>query len=166
MTIFNPIIAVLQWLNDTQLAQSIRDSVWLFPAIETIHVIAIVIVVGAITRLDLRLAGLVWRDRPVTDVSGEMLPWTWISFVVATIFGLLLFASKPLTYLGIAFFDVKMALIILAGANMLFFQYVTFRRVAEWDREPIPSAAVRIAGSLSLAFWVSVVVCGRLIGFV
>jgi hypothetical protein len=49
---------------------------------------------------------------------------------------------------------------------MLFFQYVTFRGVAEWDRDPIPPAAVRIAGSLSLAFWVSVVICGRLIGFV
>jgi hypothetical protein len=148
------------------MAESIRDSVWIFPALETIHVIAIVIVVGSIMRLDLRLAGLVWRDRPVTEVSGEMLPWTWISFAVATVFGLLLFASKPLIYLEIAFFDVKMLLILLAGLNMLLFQHVTFRGVANWDRAPIPPTAVRLAGSLSLAFWVSVVVCGRLIGFV
>ena len=166
MSIVDPIVNTLQWLNDTNVAQSIRDSVWLFPAIETVHVIAIVIVVGSITRLDLRLAGLVWRDRPVTEVSEEMLPWTWISFAVATIFGLLLFVSKPFQYLGIAFFDVKIVLIMLAGLNMLVFQYGLFRHVTKWDRDPFPPTGVRIAGSLSLAFWVSVVVCGRLIGFV
>lgn len=166
MSIVNSITNVLQWLNDTQMAETIRDSVWMFPAIESIHVVAIVLVVGSITRLDLRLAGLVWRDRPVTEVSDEMLPWTWASFAVATIFGLLLFVSKPMAYLGIAFFDVKMILIALAGANMLLFQHVIFKGVAKWDRDPMPPAAVRVAGSLSLAFWVSVVVCGRLIGFV
>jgi hypothetical protein len=166
MSIVDPIVDVLQWLNDTNVAQAIRDSVWIFPAIETVHVIAIAFVVGSIMRLDLRLTGLVWRDRPVTEVSGQMLPWTWASFVVATIFGLLLFASKPFTYLQIVFFDVKMFLIVLAGLNMAIFQQVIFKGVAKWDRSPMPPTAVRLAGSLSLAFWVSVLVCGRLIGFV
>ena len=166
MSTVNPIVDFLQWLNDTPLAEAVRDSVWLFPAIETVHVIAIVLVVGSITRLDLRLAGLVWRDRPVTEVSDEMLPWTWISFAVATIFGLLLFAAKPMTYLAMAFFDVKMILIVLAGVNMLFFQHVIFRNVKQWDRDAVPPVAAQLAGSLSLAFWVSVVICGRLIGFV
>jgi hypothetical protein len=162
----NSIMDFLQWLNDSPMAETIRDSVWIFPALETVHVIAIVIVVGSIMRLDLRLAGLVWRSRPVTEVSDEMLPYTWISFVIATIFGLLLFASKPIVYLQMPFFDVKMILIILAGLNMLLFQHVTFKGVAKWDRSPVPPTAVRFAGSLSLAFWVSVVICGRLIGFV
>jgi hypothetical protein len=166
MSIVDPIVNVLQWLNDTSVAEDIRDSVWIFPAIESVHVIAIAFVVGSIMRLDLRLAGLVWRDRPVTEVSGQMLPWTWASFVVATVFGLLLFASKPFTYLQILFFDVKMFLIALAGLNMVIFQHVIFRGVAKWDRSPMPPTAVRLAGSLSLAFWISVLVCGRLIGFV
>jgi hypothetical protein len=63
-------------MNDTSLAESIRDSIWLFPVFETIHVAAIVLVVGSIARLDLRLAGLVARNRPVTEISNEMLPWT------------------------------------------------------------------------------------------
>jgi hypothetical protein len=160
------IIDLLQWINDTALADSVRNSDWLFPAFETVHVVAIVIVVGAITRLDLRLAGLVWRNRPVTEVSNEMLPWTWIAFCVAVLSGLTLFASKPMQYLAMAFFDVKMILIALAGANMLFFQHVIFKSINRWDRDPIPPIAAQVAGSLSLAFWVSVVICGRLIGFV
>jgi len=166
MSILDPVVNVLQWMNDTSMAEAIRDSIWIFPAIESIHVIAIAFVVGSIMRLDLRLAGFVWRDRPVTEISAQMLPWTWASFVVATVFGLLLFASKPFVYLQILFFDVKMLLIVLAGLNMLVFQHVISKGVAKWDRSPMPPMAVRLAGSLSLAFWVSVLVCGRLIGFV
>jgi hypothetical protein len=160
------IVGILQWINDQPLAENIRGSYWMFPAIETIHVIAIVIVLGSITRLDMRLMGLVWQNRPVTEVSDEMLPWTWTSFVVATVFGLLLWSSKPMEYFQIAFFDVKMLLILLAGLNMLLFQFVTFRTVAQWDRNPLPPPRARLAGALSMAFWLSVVICGRLIGFV
>ena len=160
------IVDVFQWMNDTSLAESIRDSFWLFPLFETIHVAAIVLVIGSIARLDLRLAGLVGRDRPVTEVQSEMLPWTWAGFVVAAIFGLLLFVSKPMVYLAMAFFDVKMILILLAGLNMLTFQHMTFKSVGKWDRDPLPPVAVRLAGGLSLAFWISVVICGRFIGFV
>lgn len=160
------ILGILQWINDLPLSQASRETEWVFPTLETIHVIAIVFVLGSITRLDMRLIGLIWQNRPVTEVSEEMLPWTWTSFVIAAIFGLLLWTSKPLTYFGIAFFDVKMILIVLAGINMVLFQFITFKDVAKWDRDPVPPAAARIAGGLSLAFWVAVVICGRFIGFV
>ena len=158
-------VSALQWLNDTAMAEAIRDSVWLFPAIETVHVVAIVFVVGSIARLDLRLMGLIQRHRPVTEMSEEMLPYTWTSFAIATIFGLLLWASKPITYLGIAFFDMKFILMFLAGINMLYFHFVTFRTVAQWDRASMPPPSVRAAGTISMAFWVSIVICGRFIGF-
>ena len=160
------IIGILQGINDLSFSEGMRGSFWMFPAFETLHVIAIVIVLGSITRLDMRLMGLIWRERPVTEVAAEMLPWTWTSFVIAAIFGLMLWMSKPLTYFGIAFFDLKMILMLLAGINMLFFQFVTFRDVAVWDRHPIPPPAARFQAALSLAFWLMVVVCGRFIGFV
>src|SRR3954471_4544210 len=162
---FDAINAGLQWLNDTTLAENIRDSLWLFPAMETVHVLAIVFVVGSITRLDLRLMGLIQRHRSVTELSDQMLPYTWTGFAVATVFGLLLWSSKPLTYLGMAFFDVKLVLMALVGLHMLFFQFVTFRNVEEWDRAIIPPFSVRFAGAMSMSFWVSIVVCGRFIGF-
>jgi hypothetical protein len=162
----NVIVNFLQWINDLPLSEGIRSSFWMFPAVETIHVIAIVFVLGSITRLDLRLLGLVWRNRAVTEVSEEMLPWTWTSFVIAMIFGLLLWSSKPIEYFGIAFFDVKMILMVLAGINMVLFQFITFKDVAKWDRDPIPPPGARLAGGLSMAFWLGVVICGRFIGFV
>jgi hypothetical protein len=157
---------ILHWIDETAFAEAVRESSWIFPAFESIHVVAIVLVLGSIAWLDLRLVGLTSRGRAVSEVSNEMLPWTWASFVVATVFGLLLFASKPVAYVGMAFFDVKMVLILLAGLNMLYFENVVFKTVANWDRDPIPPANARFAGGLSLAFWLSVVICGRLIGFV
>jgi hypothetical protein len=160
------IAGILQWINDLPFSENVRSTVWMFPALETIHVIAIVFVFGSIARLDMRLMGLVWRDRPVTEIAAEMLPWTWTSFVIASIFGLLLWSSKPIEYFAIAFFDVKMILILLAGINMLYFQFVTFKDVTVWDRRPIPPTVVRVQGALSMACWVSVLICGRFIGFV
>src|SRR5262245_42980852 len=157
---------LLTWIDGTAMAETIRVSLWIFPALEIGHVAAIALVLGSIARVDLRLAGLASRNRSITEISREMLPWTWAGFVVATLFGLLLFVGQPVRYVEIAFFDAKIILILLAGLNMLLFEYVTRRGVGRWDRDPMPPVQVRIAGGLSLAFWVSVVICGRFIGFV
>jgi hypothetical protein len=129
-------------------------------------VAAIALVLGSLARVDLRLVGLASRNRSITEISSEMLPWTWVGFVLATIFGVLLFVGQPLRYVEVAFFDAKIILILLAGLNMLAFEYLTRRGVGRWDRAPTPPLQVRVAGALSLAFWISVVICGRLIGFV
>jgi hypothetical protein len=157
---------LLTWIDASPMAEEIRVSLWLFPTLEIAHVAAIALVLGSIARVDLRLVGLASRNRSITEISREMLPWTWVSFVFATVFGLLLFVGQPIRYVEVAFFDAKMLLILLAGLNMLVFEYLTRRSVGRWDRAPTPPLQVRLAGALSLAFWISVVICGRLIGFV
>jgi hypothetical protein len=160
------IVGILQSLHDTAIAEALRESAWLFPAVETAHVLALVFVFGSIARLDLRLMGLVQRHRAVTEIAEEMLPYTWVSFVFAAIFGLLLWVSKPIVYVEMVFFDVKLILMALAGLNMLYFQVVTLKTVGQWDRALIPPSSARLAGGMSMAFWASVVVCGRFMGFV
>ena len=156
---------VLAWIYALPVADHIRTSIWLFPAIESIHVLAILFVIGSISRVDLRLLGVIWRDRPITQVSDELLPWTWTSFVVAAAAGSFLFTSAAIKYSGNIFFDVKMVLIVLAGINMLVFQFVTYRTVDQWNMAASPPVAAKIAGALSLTLWIGVVACGRFIGF-
>jgi hypothetical protein len=158
--------AFLQWLNESPLAVVIRESVWVFPIIEAIHVLALVIVLGSIARLDLRLLGFALRDRPVTEVASEMLPWTWSSFVIASVCGVLLYVSNPIRYLDISYFGIKMGLLLLAGINMLVFQTLIARNIAAWDNRPVPPRAARVSAGLSLSFWVGIVFLGRFIGFV
>jgi len=153
-------------LEGSALGSTIASSEWLFPTIETLHVIAIVSVVGAIAIMDLRLLGLTSRNRLVTAISRDTLPLTWIAFACAVVTGLLLFVSKATSYMVNPYFLAKMGLLLLAGLNMAAFHMVTWKGVARWDGTvaAIPPAA-KMAGLASLIFWTLIVLCGRIIGF-
>src|SRR5258708_19434261 len=101
----------LKWLEATPLAVTIRENDILFPWIESIHVLAIVLVVGTISIIDLRLLGVASLERAATRLMGDVLPWTWGAFVVAAITGSLLFASNAPNYAPNFFFQAKMVLL-------------------------------------------------------
>lgn len=159
------IAAILKWLESTPLSIFILESEWAFPTIESIHVIAIALVVGTISIVDLRLLGLASRKRGFTELSHEVLPWTWLAFAVAVIAGLLLFISHATEYFGNTAFRIKLLLILLAGLNMMYFHLFTCRKVSEWDRSFAVPVAGRIAGGISLLCWIAVIGFGRWIGF-
>jgi hypothetical protein len=94
-----------------------------------------------------------------------VLPVTWGAFLGALISGLLLFSSKATHYLADAPFRFKMICLALAGLNMLIFHFLTYSDVQKWDDEVVTPKAARIAGLLSLIFWIGVVAFGRWIGF-
>jgi len=154
----------LAWLQDLPLPTQIRESDWMFPTIETVHVFALVLVIGSIVTVDLRLLGFANRDRPFSQLAREMLPWTWTAFLVAAIAGALMFTSKALTYFGNIPFRIKMLCLLLAGMNMLYFHRVGSRNLASWDASKPPPRA-RFAGAASLLLWTIIVAAGRWIGF-
>jgi hypothetical protein len=154
----------LAWLQDLPLPAQIRESDWLFPTIETVHVFALVLVVGSIITVDLRLLGLANRDRPFSQLAREMLPWTWTAFIVAAMAGALMFSSKAVIYFGNIPFRLKMLCLLLAGMNMLWFHWKGTRHLATWDASTPPPRA-RFAGAASLLLWSSIVAAGRWIGF-
>jgi hypothetical protein len=158
------IIDFLTWLGETPFARSIGESEWLFPAFEVVHVFAISLVFGTIAIIDLRLLGLASTNRRYTEMARELLPWTWGAWVVAAAFGTLLIASHPVAYFQNADFRLKFLLMGLAFVNMLVFQFVTSRDVAEWDKGGA-SVAGKVAGALSLVLWIGVVYFARKTGF-
>src|ERR1700683_5264521 len=155
---------VLTRLQHLSLPTQIRESDWMFPTIETVHVFALVLVVGSIMTVDLRLLGLANKERPFSQVAAEMLPWTWTAFAVAALAGMLMFSSKALTYYGNIPFRLKMACLLLAGINMVMFHWLGTRHLAVWDRGRPPRAA-KLAGGASLLLWTTIVAAGRWIGF-
>jgi hypothetical protein len=153
-------------LEDSALGTTIAGSEWMFPTIETIHVIAIVTVIGAIAMLDLRLLGLASGNRSVRALAHDTLPVTWAAFALATVSGALLFASKASTYMVNPYFLWKLGFMAAAGLNMAVFHRYLARGMDKWGA---PAAAVprnaRLAGALSLALWLIIPFCGRVIGF-
>ena len=160
------ILDLCTWLEATPIAVKITESEWMFPTIETIHVLALTLVVGSIAMLDLRLLGVSSRNIGVMQLSEETLPWTWSAFVVAAITGSLLFVSAATKYYANVPFRIKLVLLVLAGINMAVFHLGAWRAAHGWNHTiPTPRAA-RIAATLSLLFWIGVVIAGRWIGFV
>jgi hypothetical protein len=157
--------STLQAIQDTPVATAIRESGSLFPLIECTHVLAFTFVVGTILMVDMRLLGVSHRKYAVTRLTTELLPWTWGGFVIAVATGLLLFSSAAIKYFGNTPFRLKMLLLVLAGINMLAFHLVTERSIHHWDEHPSPPASAKLAGALSLVFWVAVIAAGRWIGF-
>lgn len=157
--------SLIAFFEDSALADAIRENDTLFPLIESIHVLAISLVVGSILAVDLRLVGLASVGRPVSRVTGGVLPLTWCAFVVAVGSGGLLFISNATKYLANGYFIAKLLLIAVAGLNMLVFHAVGARDMPRWENDARPPLPARLAGGLSILVWIAVVACGRWIGF-
>lgn len=159
-------MTILETIEAWPLSQAISGGELLFPAIEVAHVMAIALVVGSIMLVDLRLLGWRGRDVAVGRLMGEVLPWTWMAFAVAVATGLLMFVSSAVRYGEMGWFQAKLALIALAGLNMIAFHRGSGQLAAQWGAgQPAPAGA-RLAGGVSLLVWIGVVICGRWIGFI
>jgi hypothetical protein len=156
---------ILILLHGNPIAQTIRENELLFPWIEALHVLAITLVFGSIALVDLRLVGVRALSRPISKISEELLPVTWMAFLVAAITGTILFTSNALSYSQNFYFISKIILLALAGINMLCFQFIIGRNLEGWSHlRQLPNSA-RIAGAISLLLWISIIICGRWIGF-
>ena len=89
------ILSTCQWLQDTYTGTSIRESIWVFPIIETIHVLALSISVGLLLVSDLRLMGYIMKRRPVSEVYEQIKPWMFTGFAIMTVTGIFLFWCWP-----------------------------------------------------------------------
>ena len=119
----------LKWLEATTFATEIRENEILFPWVESVHVLAITLVVGSISILDLRLLGLASLDRPVGKLTRDVLPCTWVAFAFAAVTGSLLFSAKAGDYAGNFFFRGKLILLVVAALNMGLFHAFTTRGI-------------------------------------
>jgi hypothetical protein len=159
------ISAWLKSLEGTGVASGIRDSLYLFPFLEAVHVMALSVVFGTIMIVDLRLLGFASTHRPFARMSSELLRITWGAFAVAALTGTSMFMTNARVYAGNTSFRVKMVLLLLAGLNMAFFHLTAGRSVARWDKARIAPRIGRATAALSLSLWIAIIFAGRVIGF-
>jgi hypothetical protein len=157
--------AFLKSLEDSGLASSLRGSLYYFPFIESVHVMALALVFGSILVVDLRALGIASTHRAFTRLSTELLKITWGAFAVSALTGSLMFVTNARVYAHNTAFQVKMVLLALAGLNMALFHLTAGRSVASWDQSPTAPKAGRITAGASLALWLGIILAGRVIGF-
>jgi hypothetical protein len=157
--------AFLKSLEDSGLASSLRGSLYYFPFLESVHVMALGLVFGTILVVDLRALGIASTQRPFTRMSTELLRITWGAFAVSALTGSLMFITNARVYAHNTSFRVKMLLLALAGLNMAVFHLTAGRSVATWDNAPAAPKAGRVTAGASLALWLGIILAGRVIGF-
>ena len=159
------LIPLLDGLKNSGLATAIRNSLYIFPLLEAVHVIALTLVFGTIMIVDLRILGVASTSRPYSRVSADMLKWTWGAFALALVTGSFMFITNARVYFDNTFFRFKFLLMALAGLNMLVFQLTAGREPVSWnDGVPAPPRA-KAAAIASLVLWVLVIGMGRSVGF-
>ncbi|WP_031496281.1 DUF6644 family protein [Bryobacter aggregatus] len=153
------------WLGNTATGTALRESLWVFPILETIHVLAIALLCGTAAIFDLRLLGLLLQGESVRSVQRRVMPLAWAGAVVLLGSGALLFwAGAEKLYANPAF-RVKLLLLVIAGVNPLLFHFGVYRRIADWDLDAIAPPAARRAAWTSLAVWSGVIIAGRAIAY-
>jgi uncharacterized protein DUF6644 len=157
--------AFAQWLATTSGSIALHESLYLYPLVESVHVLTLCIFVGLAALLDLRLMGVTLRRVPVSEVARRLLPWMIGGFVVMVITGALLFYAIPIRSWHNVFFRIKLVLLVLAGLNAWVFHARIWRSVSDWDVDPVTPGAARVAGAASLVLWAAIIVSGRMIAY-
>lgn len=154
----------LTWLEGTAIANTIRTSIWLYPALETSHYIGLAFLVGGIMLIDLRLLG-VGKSLPLRSMIG-LLPWVWAGFIINATSGTLIFIYGATNFGVNPSFWVKMTLMALAGLNAFIFDMAARRSADQWDTSGQVPLPIKAIATLSFVLWLCVVTTGRWMAYI
>src|SRR5215467_908260 len=121
-----------QWLADTPGSIALHESLYMYPLVESVHVLTLCLFVGMSVLLDLRLLGATLRTVPAGEVIERLLPWMIAGFVVMLTTGVLLFYAIPVRSYQNVFFRLKMIMLAVAGLNAWIFHRTIHKKVSAW----------------------------------
>jgi uncharacterized protein DUF6644 len=150
-----------EWLASTSLSQAISASTWAFAVIESVHLLALSAIGGAVLLVDLRLLGFGIRSSTLEEVARDAQPWLIGSLAVMLVTGFLLFASEPVKCYNSTPFRVKMLCLALGTI----FAFTVRRKVAMAGEGRVRPIWLKLVAVVSLALWFGVGAGGRWIGF-
>ena len=151
---------LFEWFEMTGPGIVVRESVWMFPVLEAIHLLGLCLLGGAVLLVDLRILGLTLTQRSVSELAGQMRPWLVGAIVVLLLTGVLLFLSEAVKCFYNQSFWVKM----IALPAALLFTFAVRERVAA-NRDFEVTFVARSIAVASMALWFTVAAAGRWIGF-
>lgn len=158
------VLNLLEGLEKTTLAIAIRQSAWMYPWLEILHISGIVLLVGAAFLFDLRLLGFS-KNLPVTALVDYLINWSHKGLWMVIPTGLLLFICNAKTLGFDPIFWIKMVLIILAGLNAEKFHRYTLTSVSSWNKYVDTPVSAKLSAIFSIIAWFAVIACGRLLAY-
>jgi hypothetical protein len=158
------VTALAQWLAGTSMSHAIQEALWLIPLLQTIHILAIAMVMSAIAMLDLRLVGFAAAGS-MTETARRFVPWIWTGCALLLATGLLQILAEPGRTLDHnPAFQLKLVLLLLGFASIAAFQTSLQRHLDFWEA-PQHRASKRTLAVLSFLLWCAILFAGRWIAY-
>jgi hypothetical protein len=148
--------AFCDWLSNTPVSLKIQTILWIIPAVQTVHILCVSLVLSSMAMLDLRLMGLAARRQPVSRMIGRFVPWVWRGLAVLATTGAILITGEPEREL----LNPVLATVIVIT---LIVQRLSRKNDTYWETRKV---AARLAGFVSLLLWIGIVSAGRWIAYV
>jgi uncharacterized membrane protein len=153
-----------RWMADTRVSITIKDETWIIPAVQSVHILAIAVVLASIAMLNLRLAGLTGREQSIQKAARQFFPWAWRALPVLLATGIIMILGEPSRELLNRFFWIKMSLVIVVVLLTIPMRHLLedrpFRTLPATRRGTLRALAL-----ISLVLWLSIIFCGRWIAY-
>jgi uncharacterized membrane protein len=153
--------AFCDWLSNTRLSLTIQTVLWIIPAVQTVHILCVAIVMSSMAMLDLRLLGLAGRAKSISYMVKRFVPWVWWTLPVMAATGAILIIGEPSRELLNPYFRAKMLMLATVILITLAVQLLNNKN-AYWEMR---KGGAILAGSVSLLLWVGIVTAGRWIAY-
>ena len=154
---------VLTWMESSAPAHFVVDNSWVFPTLETLHFIGLILLFGSMCMIDLRFMGFA-RHIPREAVL-RFIPVALLGFLINLTTGILFLFSDPFRYYPNLSFRLKMLAVLLAGLNAIWFKFVLGPGTPSLGNSDNPGPLLKAIAALSLLLWTSVIVLGRMIPY-
>jgi hypothetical protein len=153
------------WLGRTSLSGGLGQAVWIVPILQSIHILAIAMVLSTVAMIDLRIFGMV-RTYSMAETTQRFMPFLWIGLVILAVTGLVLIVAEPKRTLDAnPAFYLKMSLLAVAIMVTIAFQVSVRRNIAFWEDDSRQTMLLRVFGVCTLLLWFTIAIAGRWIAY-
>lgn len=153
------------WLDQTRISVAIKTAGWVIPAVQSIHILCICIVLGSVLTIGLRVWGSALISIRLEDVAQRFYPWLWAALSCLLLTGVILIVAEPIRELYSLAFWIKMGLLMVGGTVTAWFQVHVRRNAAKWDAGGYGRGITRSVTAFTLVIWLAIAVMGRWIAF-
>ncbi|MGH2885187.1 MAG: DUF6644 family protein [Solirubrobacteraceae bacterium] len=160
-----PLTEIALGIQKTWASKMIDEHFWVIPIIQTIHILAIGAVFGAVFMTNLRILQFAGRSRTMSETSRRFLPWIWWGLLVLLITGIGMTIGEPVRELTNGVFWIKMTLIVIGASVALWFQGSVRRNVALWELTHRGRVFIRIGAGAVIGLWCLIMLAGRWIAY-
>src|SRR5262245_19358476 len=155
----------IDWLAQTSLSLAIQTHEWVVPTVQSVHIVAIGVVMASVFMIDLRVLGLAGRDQSLTETTDRFGPWLTGALCVLLATGILMVIGEPARELLAFSFWLKMFLVALGSVIAADFQWTLKRNGPHWEESAVNRRVTKSLAMTTMLIWLFIVVLGRLIAY-